>query len=151
MFLWIAVPVAGMALLLLIARTLRFEERDASQPLDDTIHMHHVTTKRRIMLKGPDGVEREFESLDDVPIEFRRKIQDAMASGEGCTRVVLVKNGERQEFDSIEAVPTADRERIRHLTAKQSAGVMIEVNGERHHFESPDDVPEELRKFVDTN
>lgn len=151
MLLWIAVTLAGLALLLLIARALRFEERGTSRPAGNTVHVHHVTTKRRIMLKGPDGVEREFESLDDVPVEFRRKIQDAMASGEGHTRVVLVQDGERQEFDSLEAVPAADRERIRHLTSQQAAGIMIEVNGERHHFASPDDVPAELRKFVDTN
>lgn len=152
--LWIVIGVAaGLALLVLVARSLRFQEHSPSRPRDDgdAIRVNHVTTKRRIVLKGPDGKEREFESLDEVPLEFRHEIEEAMASGRGRTRVVLVKDGQRREYDSLDDVPEAEREHLRRLRTEHRAGVTIDVNGERHYFESAEDVPEELRKFVDSN
>ena len=151
MVFWIVVAVSGLILLLLLARFIRFEERVPSRPPGESVHVHHVKTKRRIVLTDADGVERVFESLDEVPAEFRRDVQDAMASGNGRTRVVLMHDGKRREFDTLDAVPAADRERIRRLTETGQGGVMIEVNGERHYFNSPEEVPAELRRFVDTN
>jgi len=151
MIFWVVVVAGGLMLLLLLARFIHFEERVPSRPPGESVHVHQVKTKRRIVLKDADGVERVFESLDEVPEEFRRDVQDAIASGKGRTRVVLMHDGKRREFDSLDDVPGPDRERIRRLAEMGQGGVMIEVNGQRHYFNSPEEVPGELRRFVDEN
>ena len=149
---WIVAAVmAGLALLLLIARNLHFEERYPSSPVGDHVDVHHIQTRRHITLRGPDGEERRFKSLEDVPPEMRDEIRRAIETGEARTRVVVMENGTRHEYDSVEEMPPEARERMHTIRHAPPEGIMIEVNGERHFYESRDAVPQEMRRFLDAN
>jgi hypothetical protein len=103
-------------------------------------------------VKTPDGQERTYRSLDEMPAELRAKIEQARREGPTQTRTYMrvTRDGETREYMSERELPPQLRERLENIRAGEQ-GITIEVDGETHHYDSPDDVPPHLRKFLRHN
>lgn len=153
----IAVFVAvGVVLLYLVVRRRGTGARGGSGheavPGGRTVRVNRLQQNRSVTVKTPDGQERTYRSLDEMPAELRAKIEQARREGPTQTRTYMrvTRDGETREYMSERELPPQLRERLENIRAGEQ-GITIEVDGETHHYDSPDDVPPHLRKFLRHN
>ena len=150
--LWIVIGVLACVILLVLAlRFINFEVRHTDPPRDVDVRVSHVSGQSSFVVKGPEGHEMRYKSLDEMPPQVRNAIEKAVLEGrQARTRVLITEDGKRREYQKIEDAPPEVQERIRQLAEDADhEGVVIEVNGQTHYFASADDVPPNLRKFLD--
>ena len=101
---WIALAAfAALFLLGALASRLRFRmkhEGDAPQGAAAT----EVSARQEFVVRGPEGEERRFPSLDAMPEALRAEIARSQ-SQPIQTRIIVMRDGRREEYDSLESVP----------------------------------------------
>jgi|GEM_PF-4076890 len=149
----VVLAVVGIVLLYVIVRRRGTRARGGSGhepvPGGRTVRVSSLQQNKSVTVKTPDGQERTYRSLDEMPAELRAKIEQARREGPMQTRTYMrvSRNGETREYTSERDLPPGLRQRLESIRAGEQ-GITIEVDGETRHYDSPDDVPPHLRKFL---
>ena len=148
----VVLAVAAVAVLYALVRVLGTRVRSESGR-DDVrggrrrVRVSTVQRKGSMTVRTPDGQERTYGSLDEMPAELRSRIEEARRHGPTQTRIRVMRNGQTREYTSERDLPPDLRQRLDNIRAGGD-GITIEVDGEIHRYDSPDDVPPHLRKFI---
>ena len=147
---WIVLGIAAAVILLAVAASLfmRFRETRSDEKEPGPATISQVSAQQQYVVRGPDGEERRFSSLDEMPEELRAAVEKADVHSVQ-RRSVVVRDGRREEYDSLEAVPEDVRSQLAGLSSGEpKSGITIEVDGVEQHFASREEVPEHLRRYL---
>ena len=103
--LWIVLAiVAALVLLAFLASLVRFRAPGGDSPPQRPAAKQQVSAQQQFVVRGPDGVERRYSSLDEMPAELRAAIAQADPR-KVQRRIVVMRDGRREEYDSLDDVP----------------------------------------------
>ena len=147
---WIIIAAgSALILMLLFARFVRFRVNSGDASPSGQVRVSRLSAKKEFVVRGPDGREQRFSSLDEMPLEMRAAIERAEAGKPAATRIVVEKDGVRQEYESFDDAPPDVRERFNAVSRElPKGGIVIEMDGHTHYFASEKDIPDKFRKFL---
>jgi len=103
--LWIVLAiVAAIILLAFLASFLRFRAPRGDDPPRRPAAAQEVSAQQQFVVRGPDGEERRFSSLDEMPAELRAEVEKADPR-KVRRRIVVMRDGHREEYDRLDDVP----------------------------------------------
>ena len=111
--LWIVLGiVAAVVLLAFLASFVRFRAAPGHDRPQRPAAVQEVSAQQQVVVRGPDGEERRFSSLDEMPAELRAAVEKADPR-KVKRRIVVMRDGHREEYESLDAVPEELRKYLR--------------------------------------